>query len=309
MKRCRILSIVIIAISIISVVISIIMIANKNKDKPVYATSINFVGNLKGAEILIDNDLVLDTRLIKIEPSNCSFKPEFTIRKSGDTSEKNITTSTYKFTEEGRYVLNCKIKAGKNYYIDDKITITTVNIPSETTSMYIIPNTTKVMYVDEVLKFDKFVKISAPTNAKLDITYTNHITMVDNNIIALNDGMAIVNLTLTYDNLSITKSFDIIVRPKTHESSIGLELTIGINAITDYVVNISNSNMNIILGYTLTNTDNQLINCWTESNIIEIEKYTPDGIVINPKSSGTAIMYISPEDYPSRVFEITINIA
>ena len=308
MKRRRILSIAIIAIGVITVASSVIIIACKNHNKPIYATSINYIGSTKGAEILIDNELVLDASLIKIEPSNCTFKPEFSIRKSGENSEKSITESKYTFAQIGTYVLSCKIKAGKNYYINDKITLTVVNNPSETTSMYIIPNYTKIMYLDDELNLDEFADIVSPTGSKIDVNCTPNVVFRNNKIVATGEGMASVTLTITYDSISVCKAFNIIVRPKIDESEVGLELTIGATPVTNNIININSGDGNIIVDYILTNIDEQEIDCRVDGDAVTVEDCYVPTIILKPEKAGQAILYITSVKCPSVTFEITINV-
>ena len=92
---------------------------NKPKDNTVYATHISFETLAGSVELYINNNLVLDNNLIKVEPSNCSFSPEITIKKQGEGEECLIIGTKHSFNSIGKYVLTCKIRSSKNYYIQD----------------------------------------------------------------------------------------------------------------------------------------------------------------------------------------------
>ena len=306
--KCRIMSVFVIALSLIVTVISIIVIANKSNKQIIYADDIKFVSVSSSFEMLRDNYIIIDESLVNITPANCNASTEFSITKPGADEEEVISAGKYKFTNTGRHILKCKVKAGDNYYKHDKMFITVVDEVSENAGMYIKALDRKTLYVDDCINIEEVFKMSYPTNTAVSIKHSQHITISNDVITAVNDGIATIDVALRFDNITITDTISIVVRPKIVESEIGLKLSIANQVLENNIVEVAISKYNFAISYELTNTDFQLINCYTDSSLLEIVSYDAPVIVIKAKEIGEARIYISPLDYPDRVFEVIIKI-
>ena len=309
-SKCRILSIIVVLVSIITTIVCAIIIANKNSNEPIYATSINFVGQVKGAELLIGNQIVLNESLISVEPINCTVKPEFTIKRYNAPSDSAIVLSepTYSVEDAGSYIVSARIKANENYYLSDSVTIKFVSSPGDTTTMYIYPYETISVFVEDSVALESLVDIVAPNSAQISFECNQNITILNNIITAITPGVGAVNIMIAYDNFIILETVNMIIKPKVIASEIGLILTVGPNQLSTYVVEITNSSYTFTINYQLLNIENQLINCWTDSKILQVVSYNAPSIVINTIECGNAILYISPVEYDNIIFEILIKI-
>ncbi len=306
--KCRILSVFVVAICLVVIIASIIVIKNKKDDKQVYAESINFVGLAGGAELYIDNDLLIDEGLIIISPSNCTVKPEFAIKKSGEDEYTSIDTGKYCFDKAGKHILVCKVLKNKNYYIQDRITINVVEMPTESTSMYIKSLINTTMYEEDNIVISDIMEMLCPPSAEVNMVCSDNITLNNGIITALDAGYARVEVTIKNDNIIISKILPIIIKPKIVESAIRLQLSMGTNIFTNNEIEISLSKFNYSIIYELINSDKQLINCWTDSNIVEVVSFNPMIIELKTISAGTATIYVSPLDFPDTIFEFVVNI-
>ena len=307
-NKCRILSVFVIAVCLIAAVASIIVIKNKQDKTVVYAKSINFVGLVGGAELYINNDLLIGEDLITVSPSNCTVKPQFEIKKSGDDNYQSIAAGKYSFEKEGKYILVCKALKNKNYYVQDKITINVVDRPQTTTSMYIMSQGNTTIYEEDTIFIDDIAEIVAPSGADIDMVCSENIILNNGLVTALNAGYATVEVIIKNDNIIISKIIPIIVKSKIVASEIQLQLSVGANILTSNEIEISLSKFNYAIAYKLLKTDKQLINCWTDSNVVEVVSFNPMTIELKTITAGTATIYVSPLDYPDTIFEFVVRI-
>ena len=308
MKRCRILSISITAISLIisAVIIGFII---SNNSKTVYATSIKFKGEVRGVEIYVDNKLIINKDLIVVEPGDCNIQPEFTIKKYGGDEEIVIVDNSYDFKASGRYTLSCKAKSSKDHYVRDSITLNVVNAITDTTSMYIKQKANVTLYEEDEVDVSAIVKLECPTSSKVEYNYNKFITINKGTIKAMIPGLASLDVVVSYDNIVISKQITIIVKPKTIGSDISLKLTINNDNLQNNIININNDVFNFAINYELINSDNQLIICWTNDYVVDIVSFECPTIIIKPLKSGSTTIYVSPVGFETRVFEIVINVS
>lgn len=306
--KCRILSIIITGALFIATFICCIIVFNKDTDEIIYATNIGFNGIVGGVELCIDNELLLNNDMVSIEPSNCTEQPIFTIKKYGDDDETEIKNNKYSFDDLGRFILKCKIRSSEKYYVTDTISITVVDSPTDNTYMYIDAKD-RLMYVDDVVPITELATIVAPNNSYIDISCSDNLRIVDNNITAIKDGTGFVSVIIEYNKIKIYKTFNLVIKPKTVDSDIQLKLYYGGNILTNNVLEINSLEYYIAINYTLINIDSQLINCWTNDNIVDIVSFNPDTLIICPESCGETTVFISPLGYEHIVFEITIKVS
>jgi len=306
--KCRILSIVVIVVGALVACVGIGIVVNKNNNKKVYATSVHFVGDIGGAEVYIENQIVINKQLVEIKPSNCSFSPVFTIKKQSTGVEEVVKQSRYTFNATGKYIVTCKIKAHKDYYIYDSFSINVVDTITDNTHMYILPKTGNMLYVEDSTTLDQLATIAAPNDVNIQIKCSEHLNYKNNIFTAVKQGWASVDISVNYHCITIIDTVNVSVRPKTIQSNIDLVLTFGGSVVQDNIINISGTEFNVLVDYNLLNIDNQTINCWTDSSVVEIISFNSPTIVLKPKSVGSASVYISPIDHPGVVFEMFINI-
>lgn len=306
--KWRILSICAISILVMAIISGIAILNNRARNKDVYATSLNFAGLVNGAKIYLNNDLIVNKSLVKIFPYNCTFLPEFSIKKSGDEESLTITNERVVFDEATKYTLTCKIKSSKNYYLKRSIVITVVESPTEDTSMYIQKIKDITLHVDDEIALSSIVRISCPTSAKIDIVYNENMYETNGMITAIQDGLGTMDITLSYDNIIIRKTIFITIKPKITQDDINLKLTVGGELLASNEIEIPYSDFAFAINYELTELDSQLINCWTNSDIIEITSYNSPMIVFEILNNGEATIFVSPQNYPNIVFEIIIKI-
>lgn len=306
--KCRILSVIVIVVSLIVTLISLIVVANKKDDKVVYAQSISFNSDISGFEMAIDNYLVIDKSLVTITPSNCTLEPEFSITKSTSKQEMKIGEGRYKFSETGKHVLKCKVKINEENYWHDQISIIVVESPSNSTSMYIQQLKDVVLYVDDIINLDKVIKVTHPINTAVAYNYDNYISIINNNIKAIYPGLAKVEVVLNYHNILISEEFSVIVRSKIIESEIGIEFSVAGNVLDGNIVEIKLSKYNFAINYELINTDFQTITCYTYSDSVTIISFDAPIMVIKANKIGEAIIFISPTNYPNTMFELVVRV-
>ncbi len=302
--KCRILSIIVTSALFIATLICCVVAFNKKNDKIIYATNISFNGIIGGVELCIDNDLLLSDEMVSIEPSNCTEQPTFIIKKYGNDDETEIKNGKHTFNDIGRYILKCKVPSSEKYHVTDTISITVVDSPTDNTYMYIDAKD-GLMYVDNVVPITELATIVAPNSADINISCSNNLRIVDNNVTAIKDGTGYISVIIEYNNIKIHKTFNIIIKPKTITSDIQLKLYYGGNIINN-TINITSNEYSTMINYILTNTDNQLINCWTNDNVVKVDSFNPDSIVLTPITNGETIVYVSPLESLDIVFEIIV---
>lgn len=307
MKR-RILSIFVIVAALTVTLISIIVVANKKEDKLVYGKNIKFNSNISGFEMSIDNYLVIDKSMVTVTPSDCSFEPEFTITKYSSGEEVAIKEGKYKFSQTGKHILKCMVKISATYSWHDKISINVVDGYNSSTSMYIKQIKNQVLYVEDCVILDEIVELKYPTNTKITYDYTDNVSIKDNLVTAKLDGLAKIDITLNYNNIIITDTIYITIKPKIIESDIGIIFGAGGQAIDGNYIEIKLSKYTFGIDYKLTNTDFQLIDCTTDSSAINILSWDSPVIVVETKQLGDATIYITPLEHPELRFELLIRV-
>ena len=209
-NKCRILSVIVTVILTSITLITTINLIIKPKDEIIYAESINFVNGIRSAEILLDNRLVVDENLVEVAPKNCSFTPEFTIKKYG-TSEETVINGYYTFPKTGTYTIACKINSGKNYYEKDSMSITIVETPTSSTIMYIIDKHVSLHENDEIDLFS-VANIVKPENSSIKVETNSNLQFYNNTIKAVKEGKGEINITLTYYNIIINLCKDLFIK-------------------------------------------------------------------------------------------------
>ena len=311
MKRSRILSIFVVSVLAITCIALIIWNIVKANGKNVYAKTINFVTNVGSIEIYKENSLLIDTSMVKVSPSNCNFDVEFTIKKYNEKDEdaKVVDIGKYKFSASGKYILSCRVKSSKDYYIKDSILVTVVNTPSTTTQMYIIKKPSRFLYVDEVIDVNTLAEISRTTTAKVDFKCSEHLVVDNEKIKVVKEGTGSIEVSINYENIVITDIIYFSIQPKIVENEIELILSLDGTVIENNTFEVEYSMFVYILNYEIYPLyNNQQITCWTNSDIIQITSYNSPTIMFNTLGVGKAVIYVSSVEYPSIVFEIEINI-
>lgn len=305
--KCRILSICVIVALTVAVIVGCVFIAGKNKT--IYAKSINFNTVSKSIEMYIGNNLLLNDSFVKVTPSNCAFMPEYKITKSSTKEELFINTKTISFTETGKHVLTCQIKRDANNYICDTLNIMVVDIPDETTSMFISKIANPILHVEDEIELSSVIEISSPENSNLVVECSQNLKYVDGKLIALGDGEATIEIFVSYDNITIKDKFNFYIKPKINVSAIDLVISMDNMVISNRQVEVDYIPLNYSINYELTQLeDEQDILCWTNDDCLQIISYNAPMIVFKPLKTGSAIVYVSPKDYADIVFEILVNI-
>ena len=275
----------------------------------VYAESINFTTKVGSFNVIIDNVLILNDNIVEITPTNCAFKPIFTIKLNGADDETLINSNQYVFNTAGKHTLIAKVLSGENYYLRDSIYITVTNTPTATTSMYIGNLLQTSMKVGDKLDINTLLDLKYPTSANLKVECNDNIEVAQNQIIAINEGMANINVYITYDNITISKNLSFNIKPKDEDSGIELILWIDNEEVDYNNVQIEYSPTSTLINYELTNLgDAQDIYCWTESNIIQVSSYFTPTIIIKPLSMGEAVVHIRSLHDSNIEFDIIISI-
>jgi len=310
MKRiCRNLSIALGVVLGAILVVILFRVFNKSNNKTVYAESINFTTKVGSFNVIIDNALILNDNIVEITPTNCAFKPIFTIKLDGSDEETLINGNCYIFDTLGKHALIAKVQSGDNHYIKDSIYINVTNTPSENTSMYIGNLLKTSMKVGDKLDINTLLDIKYPTSANLKVECNDNIEVAQNQIIAINEGMANINVYITYDNITISKNISFNIKPKEEIGDIELILWIDNEEVDCNNVQIEYSPTSTLINYELTNLgENQDIYCWTESNIIQVSSYFTPTIIIKPLSTGEAVVHIRSLHDSNVEFDIIISI-
>ena len=307
-EKYRILSIVGTVICIAILVVGIIFVANKSKDKVVYATFVNFAGFSGGLEMCIDNELVISRDMVKILPESATAIPQFTIRRSGDSVEETIISNKYTFNSAGEYVLTCRVKSSKDYYRSDTMLIKVVNNPTTSTNLYIAKVFNHYLYVEDEINLSYLIETRCPNVANVVVHCSEHLSYNNSKINVLKAGTATIKVELIYDSVAITDSFTFEVKPKQDNGNVHLVLMDKGQVIPDNTLEVTLSSNNISLEYTISNLDSQAIYCWTDSDKIEVVSFNVPNIVLKPIKTGNLIVYVRVVDYPNIIFEISITI-
>jgi hypothetical protein len=309
-KICRNLSVCLGVVAILILAISVILIINKEKSsKIVYAQTIRFCTSIGSFEMLIDNELILDETLVEITPSDCSFKPVFSIKKSTEDDEISIVGNKYKFETAGKYTLYCKVASGSDYYVKDSININVVSSPTQNTSMYISNLPLQTFYVEDIIDLLNIVDIKSPDLSKIMIYGSEHI-LIENGIIkAVKDGVATLDILLDYNHIMIMGTVSFVIKPSIQDSGVGLKLSVDGNVLTKNTLEVQHTTFYNSINYELTNLEhNQNITCWTDSDLLTVISYDAPTIIFATTGVGDAIIYVSPKAHPEIVFEIVITI-
>lgn len=307
-EKYRILSIVGTVVCVAILVIGLIFVANKSKDKVVYATSVSFAGFSSGLEMCIDNELVISRDMVKILPESVTAIPQFTMRKSGDSVEEVIISNKYTFNSAGDYILTCRVKSSKEYYRTDTMLIKVVNNPTTSTNLYIAKIFNYYLYVEDEIDLSHLIETRCPNVTNVVVHCSDHLSYNNSKISVLKAGTATIKIELIYDSVTITDSFTFEVKSKRSSGNVNLVLMNQGQTIPNNTLEVELSNNNILLDYTITNLDTQEIYCWTDSDIIEVINFRCPTIILTPVNVGTAIVYVRVVDYPNLIFEISITI-
>ncbi|MFQ6723999.1 MAG: hypothetical protein ACLRFE_01510 [Clostridia bacterium] len=316
MKRfCRILSIsfpIVFGLSLVlGVVIAIGKIVTKPKDETNYAETITFNALAGNMDLYIYNDLIVSEQMMTITPKNHDYEPEFTIRKYGDNENEatSINAGNLSFEEEGEYVLACKIKANQYGYIEDTIIINVISELEQNTKMYLGDKKSVVLYEDGEYNIEDLVNIKYPIGTSIDIKCSEHFAVNGKLITALNEGVANMEVILTYDNISICRTFLFKVNAKILPETINLILNLNDTPLKENKLEINLASPNISVNYLLTNLPmNQQINCWTDSDKVMVLPSGEPTIVLRGLKVGEAVVYVSSVEYPQLIFEILVTI-
>lgn len=308
-RKCRILSIFVVTVLAAIVLVCVIKTLTKSKKEQIYAEAITFTTDISSMEVCIDNELMVDKSMVQVLPSNCTQKVEFTIMKSSVGVENVIVGNKVSFNDIGKHILTCKIKANKDYYIKDTINITVVETPTSTTSMYIKKLTSKTLYVEDRVLLSSLVDIKCPSLAKIEPNCSEHFMYENGYITAINNGVGTIDIKVIYNNLIIFESVSFVVKPKIIESEIDLILSVDGTVVENNIIETQYSPFNLAINYQLTKTEqNQTINCWCNSSVVEVVSYNSPIIELKILTTGTATIYVSPADYPNIIFEIIVTI-
>jgi len=309
MKRiCRILSLIVTLICVIVTAVIVIKVLDKPKSKTVYATDINFTTPSGGIVMYINNEMIVSRSMVNIFPKDCKLEPEFQIKKHGEEEVKTVTSTSYKFSEVGKYTLICKIQGGKDYYIDDKLTITVVDLPDESTDVYIKKLSFDSLMAGDCVDLNNMFKLCPSTNNNLRVQTSKHLRYENGKIYVEDGGYAWINISVASEGFTISKmvSLNILSKPENSESV--LRLTIGDTVLETNEIEMTYSEFNFAINYELLGMTNQYIICWTESDVVEVVSFNPSTIIIKPLKSGTATIYVSPIEHPSIALEIEVTI-
>lgn len=308
-KLCRNLSIWIVAVLFVIGIICGIKIFAKQKEASIYATDISFSTTVGSFEMLVDNMLIIGDDAITITPSNCSFKPRLMLQKE-NAEDSIIVNNKIRFETSGKYTLYCIVPRNNEYNVSDSITINVVNSITEDTSVYIKKLPSQEIHVGDVLNVEDLVELKGPTSSQIIVSSSDSCAEItDGNIKAIKDGVANLEIFLTYDHITILKQILITISPKVEDSGIDLILSVNNNVLNTLVIEMEYAPYSFAINYELTNLEyNQNINCWTEGDVVEVVLYDSPIIILTPLSAGQTTVYVSPEDYPSIVFEIIVRI-
>ncbi len=312
MKPSRILSIFVVSIVFLAVVcISVFIFTRPKKDKTQYATDIEFVTMIGEIEISIDNYIVVDDSMVKILPNNCEFDPEFTVKEYGQSEDSAviIDNGKYLFNKECKYTLSCRVKSSAYNYVKDSIVINVVEDITAETDMYILPINYGDIYVEDVVFVNELINIKAPSQAVISIIGSEHFEITENLIKVIDEGDGSLDVYVTYDNFTISTSIEVDVKPKITINNTNIVITYRGNIVDNNIVEVDYTPLSDSFNYKIPNMDtNQEIDCWTDSNLLQIVRYNSPTVVFKTLGVGTANIYISPIKYPNVIFEIIIVI-
>lgn len=307
--KCRILSIFVVPIILSAVIAFIIYIFNKPNTENVYATSIKFTPMASTIEVYKLNELIIDSNIVEVKPSDCSFAPKFTLVKYGQDEAETIALGKLNFATAGKYTLTCSIPSSEKYDIEDSLIISVLDAPDENSLLYITQFDKPTIYVEDSISINSFAKIIYPKTSYVNISPTDNISVNNNIVTALKDGTGFIDITITYDNISIYYKLKLFIKPKLTENNITLTLSLKGEVIKDNTIQLEYSNFSFSLNYEISNLEtNQEISCWTTSPLIKVISFDTPVIVLKTLGVGEAIVYISPKAYPDIVFEIVLII-
>lgn len=308
-KFCRILSVVCVIVVFATATIFIVKAVRKPRNKEIYATSVSFKSIAKAIEIYRNNEIIVGKDLVTIKPADCSVKPEFLFKKYGQSGETEIDGDTHKFENEGKYILICRVKSGADYYVEDRLTIDVVNSPRETTSFYIQKLNTSTLYVGENINLRQVAYIKRSNNSAVDVLSDEHIEYSDGVITPVKEGDFKITIVLLDNNIAICQQVSLKVKPSVINADVELKLTFDGNVLDSNLIEIELTPFNVDIGYTLTNLDeNQVIDCWTDSGIVEVITFNAPTIRLHLRGKGVATVYVKPLQRPDLIFEIMITI-
>ncbi len=308
-KICRNLSIVAMVIIIITAIILVVKAINKPRDKEIYATSVKFKTTAGAVEIYSQNKIVLSKDLVTIKPADCTLVPEFWFKRYGQSGETQISETTHKFEDEGKYILICRVKSGDTYYNEDRLTIDVVDTPRETTSFYIQKLNVSNLYIDEDIALDKIVGIKKSANSSITVECDENLKYNNGIITPLKQGDTKITIVLKDNDITICQEISLKINPSVVNAKVELKLTLGGQVLSDNVVEKKYSQYNFDIGYTLVNLDrNQAIDCWTDGDVVEVIKFNSPTITIKALRKGTTTLYVVPLERPDLTFEIIVSI-
>lgn len=310
-KKCRILLIFVNIIIFAGLGVCLIGIFNKPKAKNIYASSVQFKSSFKTIELYNGNYLEISNNMVNILPSNCTYAPIFTIREYTEKEEtaKIIQLGELSFNTTGRYVLTCKIPTSDKYFTKDNLVINVVDEPKESTSIYINKLQSITMYEEDKINLNTIAKVVCPQSANILVECSPHLSYSNQILTALTAGIGSFKVCVVYDSIIVYKSFNINIKPKLVESDINIILNFKNEIVVNNTIETTLSNRSLSIDYEITNLEsNQQINCYTDSNIIEILNFDTPTIVINTLQRGEAIIYVAPLAYPDAIFEIILII-
>ena len=312
MKSSRILSVFVILVCVVvAIILGAIFFVVPQKPKDVHAKSINFVTKSGGFEICKSNEILVDYYIVEISPSNCTFKPEFLLKRTGEKDEDalGVALGNMTISEIGSYELICRAKSGKNSYVKDRVKIKVVDEPGENTGMYISKKNPAGIYVDDSLNIDEVIHTISPIGAQLAISTSPHFVLDGQTLVAMMEGLATVDIRLSYDGITIVDQFMYTIKPRKSESANQLILTVNGTMLDNNEVQVEYSTFNQSISYYITNLYSQEVECYTDSELISIKnRYNFTTIIFTTLGRGEAIIYVSPTDFPQLRFEILIRI-
>lgn len=251
---------------------------------------------------------MIDESLITIEPSDCSFVPEFSISKDTYVKQDN----KYAFYETGVYNITCKVRGGKDetYFKTDTLKIKVVDAMPSFMGIQVASRISYPLYVGENVDISTIANIRYPTNAELKISTTENIKYENGTISALAKGDAIIYISIVCNGIAIYDKATLkVYEPKAPEL-ISITFEYAGNYFGDGdTITLSKSKIYRSINYQLLNADSQSIIC-TSSNplVAEIISFNSPLIIINAKSIGSCLISISPEGNSNIIFSLNLII-
>ena len=184
-----------------------------------------------------------------------------------------------------------------------------VDTPRETTSFYIQKLNVNDLYVDEDISLDKIAYIKRSSNSAVTVACDEHMLYNNGIITPTKEGDGLITVILKDNDVTICYDITLKIKPSIVNAVVELRLTLGGEVLTGYTVEKQYSPFNFDIGYTLINIDrNQAINCWTNSDVVEVVRYNSPTITLKPLRQGTATIYVVPLERPDLTFEIIVSI-